>query len=449
MPNNKLVTVDNLRTYNEDAQDKLDEALATKQDTLVSGTNIKTINNESLLGSGNIDISTTPMVEITWAALKALRDNSGLVPGMQYRITDYTCTTTTALTHSAEHVFDVIVIADDESTLNKQARAVLHEGDTYFANSNLAAWQLWYDLDNDQTKYAWADTVNGKGVIFRMIDEFNNDIPYDFKNIVYEDRPGFTYTQWNQNYVFARDSSLDADGYYGWRTDRAPGAWSNPYCFTTVETPATDMTMYKDTSGTVISLGGSIISISTESHDWYTFTVNNADGSLLKSNVIHDNVMKPWTSGLNRNIFKGDNCYSNTFDSNCYSNTFGEYCYSNTFSSNCYLNTFDGYCRLNAFGSFCYSNVFASSSYSNIFADSCHSISFRGSCRCNTFDDYCNYISLQSSASGGYLMNIHIHRGVKGAYGSPLVIDVPVKDQDYSIDYYAAGSQEIILGGNN
>jgi hypothetical protein len=31
-------------------------ALASKQDTLVSGTNIKTINNESLLGSGNIDI---------------------------------------------------------------------------------------------------------------------------------------------------------------------------------------------------------------------------------------------------------------------------------------------------------------------------------------------------------------------------------------------------------
>lgn len=32
-------------------------ALTTKQDTLVSGTNIKTINNQSLLGSGNINIS--------------------------------------------------------------------------------------------------------------------------------------------------------------------------------------------------------------------------------------------------------------------------------------------------------------------------------------------------------------------------------------------------------
>lgn len=33
------------------------DSLATKQDTLVSGTSIKTINNESLLGSGNINIS--------------------------------------------------------------------------------------------------------------------------------------------------------------------------------------------------------------------------------------------------------------------------------------------------------------------------------------------------------------------------------------------------------
>lgn len=33
-----------------------DTALATKQATLVSGTNIKTINNESILGSGNIEI---------------------------------------------------------------------------------------------------------------------------------------------------------------------------------------------------------------------------------------------------------------------------------------------------------------------------------------------------------------------------------------------------------
>lgn len=36
-----------------------------KQDALVSGTNIKTINNESILGSGNIDVQTLPTVSGT------------------------------------------------------------------------------------------------------------------------------------------------------------------------------------------------------------------------------------------------------------------------------------------------------------------------------------------------------------------------------------------------
>lgn len=35
---------------------KVNEIVDDKQDILVSGTNIKTINNQSLLGSGNIDI---------------------------------------------------------------------------------------------------------------------------------------------------------------------------------------------------------------------------------------------------------------------------------------------------------------------------------------------------------------------------------------------------------
>lgn len=45
----------NLTQYYTKAQ--IDALVDSKQDTLVSGTNIKTINNQSLLGSGNITIS--------------------------------------------------------------------------------------------------------------------------------------------------------------------------------------------------------------------------------------------------------------------------------------------------------------------------------------------------------------------------------------------------------
>lgn len=41
---------------NKASEGYVDTKLMTKQDTLVSGTNIKTINNESILGSGNIEI---------------------------------------------------------------------------------------------------------------------------------------------------------------------------------------------------------------------------------------------------------------------------------------------------------------------------------------------------------------------------------------------------------
>ena len=54
-------------------KDKLDTELATKQDSLVSGTNIKTINNESLLGSGNITIQSGGSP--TWGSITGTLSN--------------------------------------------------------------------------------------------------------------------------------------------------------------------------------------------------------------------------------------------------------------------------------------------------------------------------------------------------------------------------------------
>ncbi|NLZ95104.1 MAG: hypothetical protein GX921_04675, partial [Bacteroidales bacterium] len=140
--------------------------------------------------SGSIVSIEEPLIvetkNILWADLVVLRNAGELIPGQQYRITDYECTTVQENTQSAGHQFDIIVVADDVNKLNENARACLHEGDTYFANSKLEAWQLKYCLDNDTSRFAWADEVNGKGVIYRMIDEFNNDVPYDFKNIQFK-----------------------------------------------------------------------------------------------------------------------------------------------------------------------------------------------------------------------------------------------------------------------
>lgn len=62
------ITVNQTPTANDHAASKkyVDDGLSDKQAVLVSGTNIKTINNQSLLGSGNIDIQTSsPLPDMT------------------------------------------------------------------------------------------------------------------------------------------------------------------------------------------------------------------------------------------------------------------------------------------------------------------------------------------------------------------------------------------------
>lgn len=132
-----------------------------------------------------VDDSMVGVVSLTYSDLKTLRNSSGLTVGAQYRITDYQCTTKQANTTAATHQFDIIVVADNECTLNENATVVKHDGDTYFKNCNLEAWEIKYCLDNSTYRFAWADTANGKGVIYYMKDEWGNEAPYDFKNIMY------------------------------------------------------------------------------------------------------------------------------------------------------------------------------------------------------------------------------------------------------------------------
>jgi hypothetical protein len=133
-------------------------------------------------------------VETTWQDLKDNRDGGSLLPGQWYRITDFVTTvgedidqqTGEQMTRSAGHAFDILVMAVDSGTLNETAYAIRHDGDEYFANTKMEAWQLKYCLDNDRNRFGWADTVSGKGVIYEMRDEWDNCLPYDFKNIQFK-----------------------------------------------------------------------------------------------------------------------------------------------------------------------------------------------------------------------------------------------------------------------
>ena len=151
------------------------------------------LTNKSDIGHTHSNYLDKFLTNILYSDLVSLKNESKLVPGMQYRITDYVTTCAAhgnhykqVNTYSAGHNFDIIVIADTVNRINENARAIQHEDDTYFANCNLSAWELKYTLDNNSEMFRWADTENGKGVIYYMKDENNNECMYDFKNIQYD-----------------------------------------------------------------------------------------------------------------------------------------------------------------------------------------------------------------------------------------------------------------------
>ena len=129
------------------------------------------------------------MTEISYADLKSLAESSGLIPGNKYRITDYVTTVDSTKTYpykSAEHPFDIVVTAVTDSALDANAKAMPHEGDEYFADCNLFAWELKYSLEPNIDNYPLIPDLNGKGTIYYMLDEFGNEANYDFKNILWE-----------------------------------------------------------------------------------------------------------------------------------------------------------------------------------------------------------------------------------------------------------------------
>lgn len=145
------------------------------------------VNDEYRLDAYLAQLGGGGILETTWAALKAKKDAGELSPGQQYRITDYVATVASGGdAQSMNTPFDLIVVADAVNKLNELARAVRHNGDANFPSATkFEAWKVWYSIDNDADRFAWADTTNGKGVVYRLIDEFNNDVPYDFKGIEY------------------------------------------------------------------------------------------------------------------------------------------------------------------------------------------------------------------------------------------------------------------------
>ena len=398
----------------------------------------------------------TPMVNVTYAELKALRDEGKLIAGQMYRMTDYETTCTWSNTQVAGHPFDLVLTALDNKTLDEKCSAIWSERDTdgYFANSNLPAWDVRYCLDNDINRFEWAqlggkfliaydeldeyeavqdgtieidgvtyikwsatngwatlctktatpqygeeiivmeignedepwtafvngieERVGGKGVIYRLIDESENSVPYDFKNIMFS-RPlteGKYDAENGVNTFCYTFCCIDWDTY----KIEDQSVKEPLYCYNN------KFDVYCS-DNVFLTFSGDECSSNTFGDYCYSNTFgygcsSNTFGDYCDSNTFGDKCFS--------NTF-GYGCYSNTFGYGCYSNTFGDYCYSNTFGDSCDSNTFGDECYSNTFGDYCFSNTFGYGCYSNTFGDSCSSNTFGDSCDSNTFGNYYRY----------------------------------------------------------
>lgn len=354
---------------------------SNKQDTLVSGSNIKTINNASILGSGNVSVVGQSVVadeydatatyeegdycmhdnalyqcisaittaeawdsthwdvvqivdklssggvlltEITYADLKAAVLAGTLIPGMQYRITDYVTMTTASsgqtvpkYISSRGKQFDLIVRAIDNSTLDHHASACIHPGETYFiASDRLDLWQIWYDLvpAADDYKYTWYDYTNGKGCIYRMIDQLGNDLPCDFKNILISDRPYLSWYQngaWNDKTSGSVAAALNNKFYVGY-------VYNNPN--RRLYLPNT--TIQADMYATVVSNNVVCCSVNAQSATLQTVVIQHLNFTNNFINLGYNNNDLVITKSTYNKIFLGSNITKDRITNNADANIF-------------------------------------------------------------------------------------------------------------------------------
>ena len=384
-------------------------------------------------------IDTSKLTEITWSDLKTLRDGGNLVPGQQYRITDYNTTTTQVDTQSAGNQFDIIVVADSVNTLNENARAILHSGDTYFstAGAKLEAWQLKYCLDNDTTRFAWAQDIRPVA-----ITRYNGDGKYYYDGGTIEVSGVTYYYYWNSEYdegfwltsiiPSIDDPIYDYDGEDMQQVDNVldvfPGSTESGKGVVYYMKDERDNECAYDFKNIMFKVGAKTIPGTVADVFYFTFSIvsNSVASDYSLTDQCYSNIICAYydiSSGgenicqyLNVNVFRNGGydvpCYDNVFRTNCHNNTIGDYCYSNTFGerctnntlgsmihnitlgSNCYLNIIEEDCHCNTFGDSCYNNKLGSGCFYNTFGIVCYNNTLGSGSSYNTFGCNCNYNTL-------------------------------------------------------
>ena len=439
---------------------------------------------EAMIGADFIKGDPLAQQDITYSELKALRDAGKLVPGMCYRITDFVTTTKTTGTQSAGNQFDIIVQAESAYTLSENARAIRHEGDTYFLRARLEAWQLKYCLDNDTDRFAWADTENGKGVIWYMKDEYGNEAPYDFKNIMFarykisamtgtatslvNQYLGFFDID-NSNVMYPSGATLTGDAVYRYTFDYLTGTTSKDTSIyqasrTSINVHDNEIRSYfpnnqKATKLTNITLGGTSYASCYENK----FDANSRNWAI--AGEVYGN--KVGTNGYNNSVGQsfqynsvGNNCYNNSVGNWFANNSVGIYFQNNSVGQSFQYNSVGQSFAYNSVGNNCYNNSVGNNCYNNSVGNWFTNNSVGNEFRGNSVGQYFRYNTVENwfannSVGNGFGSNtvgnccynnliadniygINLLDGTSGKHINPVTIE----DFDYDYGSWIEGDED-------
>ena len=148
-----------LKNYVTDSE--LTNELGTKQDTLVSGTNIKTINGASILGNGDITIAGGGDVDLTNYVTKTELNNKGYLTSVP---SEYV--TDSELTNGLRNKQDTLVSGTNIKTIN--GTSILGDGDITIAGGGEV------DLTNYYNKQQVNNLLNDKVTSTELNEAINS-----------------------------------------------------------------------------------------------------------------------------------------------------------------------------------------------------------------------------------------------------------------------------------
>lgn len=265
-------------------------------------------------------------------------------------------------------------------------------------------------------------TLEAKGVVYRMIDEYDNDCPYDFKNIMFTRFHLEVPTA--DDIIYSWQLYMYADIKQRVFADDLAYMWSGLSTHTHYWFNDGDTYIFSSWSG--------------RKENFYTFSyVNSETGEIRDASMEHGapclgNKICSIGNNLNNIVLFGYDFSDNNFAEGCecitigvssQNNKFGLYCNGITLGEGCVGNEFgndnswiylSSYANYNSFHDNATAISFGDYSSHNIVKSGCGSIALRPDCSYNVFGLGCSRISLEFECSsnmlGHYCSNIELNQ---------------------------------------